>query len=52
MSMLTFKVKTELTATILTLNKVRNTEDLKSLRNSTDKLSATISKVEKVFIHA
>ena len=51
MSILTFKAKTELTAAILTLNKVRNTEDLKSLRDLTDKLSATISKAEEVFIH-
>ena len=52
MFMLTSKVKTEFTAAILTLNKVRNTEDLKSLRDLTDKLSATIFKAEEVFIHA
>ena len=51
MSMLTFKAKTELTAAILTLNKARDTEDFKSLKNLTDKLSATISKAEEVSIH-
>ena len=51
MSILTFKVKTELTAAILTLDKVRNTEDLKFLKDLINKLSATISKVEEVFIH-
>ena len=51
MSILTFKAKTELTAAILTLNKVRNIEDLKSFKDSTDKLSAIIFKAEKVFIH-
>ena len=49
--MLTSKVKTELTTTILTLNKIRNTKDSKFLKNLTDKLSATISKAEEVFIH-
>ena len=52
MSMLTSKAKTELIAAILTLNKARDTEDLKSLRDLTDKLSATISKAEEVSIHA
>ena len=52
MSMLIFKAKTELTAAILALNKVRDTEDLKSFKNLTDKLSATISKAEEVSIHA
>ena len=52
MSMLTSKAKTELTAAILTLDKARNTEDLKSLKDSTDKLSATIFKAEEVSIHA
>ena len=51
MFMLTFKVKTELTAVILTLKKVRNTEDFESLKDSTDKFSATISKAGEVFIH-
>ena len=51
MSMLTSKAKTEFTAAILTLNKVRNTEDLKSLKDLTDKLSATIFKAEEVSIH-
>ena len=52
MFILTFKVKTELTTAILTLNKARDTEDLKSFKNSTDKLSATIFKTEEVSIHA
>ena len=52
MFILTSKVKTEFTAAILTLNKVKDTEDFKSFKNSTDKLSTTISKVEEVFIHA
>ena len=52
MSMLTSKAKTELTAAILALDKARDTEDLESLRDSTDKLSATISKAEEVSIHA
>ena len=49
--MLTSKAKTELTAAILTLNKVRDTEDFKFLRDLIDKLSATISRAEKLFIH-
>ena len=52
MSILTSKVKTEFTAAIFTLNKVRNIKDLKFLRNLTDKLSATIFRVEEVSIHA
>ena len=51
MSMLTSKVKTELTAAILTLNKVRDIEDLKFLKDLIDKLSAIIFKAEEVFIH-
>ena len=51
MFMLTSKAKTELTAAILALDKVRNIEDFKSLKDLIDKLSATISKVEEVFIH-
>ena len=49
--MLTFKVKTEFTAAILTLNKVRNTENLKSFKNLMNKLSITIFKAEEVSIH-
>ena len=51
MFMLTSKAKTELTAAILTLDNARDIEDLKSLKNSTDKLSATIFKAEEVSIH-
>ena len=51
MFILTLKVKTEFTAAILTLNKIRNTEDLKSFKDLINKLSATISKAEEVFIH-
>ena len=52
MSMFTSKVKTELTAAILTLNKVRNTEDFKSFKDLTDKLFTIIFKVEEVSIYA
>ena len=52
MFMLTFKVKTEFTAVILTLNKVRNIEDSKFLKNLKIKLSAIFFKAEEVFIHA
>ena len=52
MSMLTSKAKTELTAAILTLNKARDTEDLKSLKDLINKLSATIFRAEEVSIHA
>ena len=51
MFMLTSKVKTEFTAAILTLNKVRNIEDFKSFKDLIDKLSATIFRAEKVFIY-
>ena len=50
--MLTSKIKTEFIAAILTLNKVKNIEDLKSFKNLTDKLFTIISKAEEVFIHA
>ena len=50
--MLTSEAKTELTAAILTLNKARDIEDLKSLKDLTDKLSAIISKAEEVSIYA
>ena len=49
--MLTFKVKTEFTAAILTSNKVRNTENLKFFKDLTNKLSTAIFKAEEVFIH-
>ncbi|KAL8690703.1 MAG: hypothetical protein Q9224_004345 [Gallowayella concinna] len=52
MSMLSPKAKTELTAAVLALDKARDTEGLESLRDSTDKLPATISRAEEVSLNA